>query len=262
MTALSTLLPNKALRFVLGGLPLSVGVVLGALFLIAPMDAAALFPISNLVAPPPSDVNIVHDRDGYVKAWEAYYDAYAIYAAIEAGIILVVAGGLFLAGYTILPIRGKGLILSVVFLPVSAVVAVQSALDGNGMWAGLCVGSALWCAWDIWTSFRDSTNDTIGTVRFASVVVLRIVGSVTLMVISGLFWGVAFSGFGELDNLLGLLFLSVLIGVWGGWAVRRLRRHPVSIEDEELWRRAVAWAIRVSPYIAVGAWCLGLGVGL
>ena len=270
MTAFSARLPNsrpnRTRRFILSGILLSTGVVLGALFLIAPMDAVALFPISNPAVPPSSDLNLVDDRDGYVKAWETYYHEWATYSTIEAGIILVVAGGLFLAGYTILPVRGKGLILSVVFLPVNTFFAVQSALDGNSMVGWVCGAGALWCLWDIWTSFRDSTSETIGTVRFASGIALRVLGLVALMVISGVtfgqFVGVVFSGFNELDKLLVTLILAVLIGLWGGWAMHRLRRHPISTEDEIRWRRVVARGVRVSPYLAVGAWCLGLGVGL
>ena len=270
MTALSARVPNsrpnKAPRFILGGLLLSAGVILGALFLLGPMEAVEHFPIPNPAVPSSSDLDIVRDRGGYVEAWETYYGLWFTSVVVEAGIILVVAGGLFWAGYAILPIRGKGFILSVVFLPVNAVIALHNALDGNSLWAGFCGAGALWCAWDIWTSFRDTTNETIGTFRFASGVVLRIVGLETLMVVSGvlagLFFGVVFSGFDELDELLGPLFLAVLIGFWGGWTMRRLRRHPVSIEDKGRWRRAIAWAMKVAPYTAVGAWCLGLGVGL
>ena len=270
MTALSARLPNsrpnKTRRLILGSILLSVGVVLGAMFLIGPMEVVEWFPIPNPAVPSSSDIEIVRDLGGYVEVRETYREVWLASVVIEVGIILVLAGGLFWAGYAILPIQGKGLILSFVILPLNAFVAVRSALDGNSVLAWLCGGIALGCLWDLWKSFRDTANETIGTVRFTSGVVLRILGLATLMVISGvgsgLFWGVAFSGYDELDDLLGPLFLSVLIGLWGGWVTHRLRRHPVSTEDEERWRRVVARGVRVSPYLAVGAWCLGLGVGL
>ena len=96
------------LRFLLSAFLLACGVALGALFLVAPRTLVALFPLTD-PAIAPSDV------------WDTYH---------TVGLLsLMAVVGLLVTGYLLLPIRGKGLILSAVLLPLSSVVAFNVCLD-------------------------------------------------------------------------------------------------------------------------------------
>ena len=216
-----------------------------------------LFPLTG-VAIGPSEVS---DAD---HTWDANH-------TVELLSLMVVVGSLT-AGFLLLPFRGKRLILYVVGLLLSSVVAFnvfldymewefateRGALDSappDTFWAWICAALALVCAWEIWKAIRGSTHQTVVRVRFGAGIILRIVGIVLLMLFSG-------GLIGDIEDGVIVVCVGAPFGLWGAWAVYRLRRHPVSVDDKERWNSAIAYTIKVSPYLAVGAWCLGFGVSL